>query len=181
MTAEEALNKSKGVLNGYIKCTYVQLYAAPYGRVIISLQHKDIVGIETPIVTMTSAQYARRNGKYVPVTLAQGAIKMVNRILYNGKFKKRGAITQGYQQLEDFINRKLSIEVWVLESAISWHPQEYVEPEPEIEPEVPEVEPEEPEPEPEPEPQPKKKTAAKKENKKLLALLLAASSLLFNS
>lgn len=175
MTAEEALNKSMGVLNGYIKCTYVQLYAAPNGRVILSLQHKDIVGAETPIVTMTSAQYARRSGKYVPVTLQQGSIKMINRILYNGKFKKRGAITQGYQQLEDSISKNLSIEVWVLESAISWHPQEYyVEPEPGDDPVVPVVE-----PKTEPEPQPKKK-AKKKDNKKMLALLLAASSLLFN-
>lgn len=158
MTAEEALNKSMGVLNGYIKCTYVQLFSAPNGRFIISLQKNDVLA--DCIVTMTAEQYARKSDRYVPVTIAPSAIQCIREI-FSGKYTKRGAITQGYQTLEDALIRKAALEVWVLESAIDWKPKDVIT---QVDPGLT--------------PQPKKK--AKKRDNKTLALLLAASSLLFN-
>ncbi|MBO5933024.1 MAG: hypothetical protein J6Q19_04790 [Bacteroidaceae bacterium] len=230
MTAVEALNQSKGVLNGYIKCTYVQLWQAAKGRFIFSMQRR-FAGINKPIVTMTSEQYARRDGKYVPVTLTDYALNNIlakiglmttltnagssastsadkpltmdawNKHKGIGKAAKRGAITQGYQTLALAANSKTASnggaawmkEVWVLESAIAWQPQEkisivnftnpddivtkhegdgYANADVNKEKNDPEII--------SPTPSAKKTTTKKKDNKKLLALILAASSLMFN-
>lgn len=196
MTAEEALKQSKGVLNGYIKCTYVQLWQAAKGRFIYSMQRR-YAGIANPIVTMTIDQYARKDGKYVPVTLTDYALNSIlNKMGLSKKFVKRGAITQGYQTFTKLGGKAANKaqEVWVLESAINWQPKEKKETfvptdvidqkDVDVQIKIPddvkegEITPAEPVT---PTPTPKKKTTTKKkDNKKLLALLLAASSFLFN-